>query len=651
MSSKKLKVAIWSNTLFIKTGLSRNAKALLKEFYKSEKYELFHYCTGVSEADPKLNMYPWKTVGCLPSSQQEMAELNRDPHRAKMAAYGNLKIKDFVKDNEIDVLIASDDLWGVGEDIYNSEWIKDINFFFHCTLDSLPLIETTKNAAMNSNFVSWAKFGEVALKEDLKKHDLKPEFDPITIHGAIESEHFHPITNMEKIELRRKFNIDQDATIFVYVARNQLRKKFDSLLQAFASYKKQNPSSKSKILLHTSWTEGWNLNRLIETLGIDKKDILTTHVCGACKTFEIKPYNGEGQNCRFCGAEKSQGSANINNGVADEEMKYIYGIADAGISLFTSGGMEIFNIESLMCGNILATIGYSCGESYLSCKEITEIRYNPTREINSCFIKAEPNVNDVIKFMKKVEEMKPQKRREIGLAGRKWALKEFDSKVVAGKWMEQIDKCEVVDHSNIRFDDNKTPNPQFQPDFNLEGNEFIKSLYSGFLDSHYPDDQGMAHWSQRIENGEPKEQIAQIFQQIAVKDLKPEPIDIRDLLLDNDKKNLFFVLKESLGDCILSLSLLEGARLSYPDHNINVVTEEKFFDVFRGCEFVDNLIPFSPMLENEMAVIGAGKDDGICDVFILPAVATQKHLNYLSNNQPEMLEVRNNNKDWTLQTK
>ena len=42
------------------------------------------------------------------------------------------------------------------------------------------------------------------------------------------------------------------------------------------------------------------------------------------------------------------------------------------------------------------------------------------------------------------------------------------------------------------------------------------------------------------------------------------------------------------------------------------------------------------MLEHEMYVIGAGKEKGL-GVFVMPAVGTQKHLNYLSNNQPEML--------------
>ena len=86
----------------------------------------------------------------------------------------------------------------------------------------------------------------------------------------------------------------------------------------------------------------------------------------------------------------------------------------------------------------------------------------------------------------------------------------------------------------------------------------------------------------------------------------------------------------------MSLSLLEGVRNQYSDHNIIVCTNPQYFEVFTGCDFVDKIIPFHPQLEQELFVIGAGNDKKIADVFIMPTVATQKHLNYLSNNNTEL---------------
>jgi len=332
-------------------------------------------------------------------------------------------------------------------------------------------------------------------------------------------------------------------------------------------------------------------------------------------------------------------------------MKLIYSISDCSLSLYTSGGFEYHVAESMLNGLPTATIGYSCGSTYLDCPEITEIGYTETTETQTGFTKAECRIQDCVKFVHKMANMPESKRREIGRKSREWALSKFDSKVVAKQWMDIFDSLPEVKWEDVKFEDNRSINPDFQPDLSLNGQDFIKHLYSGFLDAQHPDEQGMQHWLTRLEqNQEPKDKIAQIFQQIAAKDAQPKNVDIKDLLLKNDKENLFFVIKEHLEDCILSLNLLESCRKSYPNHNINIVTEPKFFDVFKGCQYVDNMLPYNPILEQEMYVIGAGQEKGL-GVFVMPAVSTQKHLNYLSNNNAELIPRPEFETDWSLQTK
>ncbi len=47
---------------------------------------------------------------------------------------------------------------------------------------------------------------------------------------------------------------------------------------------------------------GWDFSRMMDYYKIDKKDVLFTYVCKACKRWEVKPYAGEDLNCRYCGA-------------------------------------------------------------------------------------------------------------------------------------------------------------------------------------------------------------------------------------------------------------------------------------------------------------------------------------------------------------
>ena len=85
---RKKKVLIQTDFALAKTGFGRNARALLKYLYSTNKYDLVHYCCGMTYDHPEFKKTPWKSVGSLPNTQQELDQLNRDPNLARMASYG-----------------------------------------------------------------------------------------------------------------------------------------------------------------------------------------------------------------------------------------------------------------------------------------------------------------------------------------------------------------------------------------------------------------------------------------------------------------------------------------------------------------------------------------------------------------------------------
>ena len=66
------------------------------------------------------------------------------------------------------------------------------------------------------------------------------------------------------MKLRNIHGIDSDCFVIGFVFRNQLRKSAPNLLDGFKIFLKENPQSKAKLLLHTNWSEGWDLTRLIK---------------------------------------------------------------------------------------------------------------------------------------------------------------------------------------------------------------------------------------------------------------------------------------------------------------------------------------------------------------------------------------------------
>ena len=83
---KKKKILFQSDFSLAKTGFGRNAKAVLSYLYKTGKYDITHYCCGINWSNPECKRTPWRSVGALPDTQQEMDQLNKDPHVARAAS-------------------------------------------------------------------------------------------------------------------------------------------------------------------------------------------------------------------------------------------------------------------------------------------------------------------------------------------------------------------------------------------------------------------------------------------------------------------------------------------------------------------------------------------------------------------------------------
>ena len=129
-----------------------------------------------------------------------------------------------------------------------------------------------------------------------------------TLHGSVETEDFYRLPQKTRTQLREKFGLSNEF-IVGFVFRNQLRKSVPNIMEGFKIFKKDCPNA--KLLLHTHWSEGWDIPRLIKEKGLNNEDILTTYFCSACGQYDIKPFVGQEQTCRFCGSEKSLNTTNI----------------------------------------------------------------------------------------------------------------------------------------------------------------------------------------------------------------------------------------------------------------------------------------------------------------------------------------------------
>lgn len=636
--SRKKKILLQTNAPHLKTGLGQNGRYLMKHLLKTGKYEVVYYCTnGVFQNDPNLGRMPCKAYGCLPSDQNVLNQLGQNPGYARDVGYGAYFIDEIMKNERPDVYWESDDLWSTNGYLEKS-WFKHTNVVFHKTADSVPILDVAyQQAKATPYFYTWVKFAA----DEMKRVD--PTLTNVSyIHPIVDTEHFSPISAAEKEDLRRRFGIDSDCVIFHTTNRNQYRKRFPETIAAFALFKKAFHKANAKLHFHTAFGEkaqGFDIPKVAAMHGLKNEDILCTYVCKNCGQWHVTSYRGEDIDCPYCGAKKSMGTPTVGHGVPDEEMRLLHGIFDAGISAFNSGGAELWSVASLLCGLPTAVTDYFCGVDFTEQSFVTPIKWNPYYQEGTNFVKAANSPESIRDFMVKIYTMSAAEKQRISEEGRAWSAKTFSVETIGAQWEAVFDSIIPKDWSSIVLEyvkkNESYPMPQ------IEDNEsWLRALYNNILMVE-PDPKGLSDWMTSLANGAPREHIYNCFVNIAKNDnAKNGKAPAFSSLLDKDsgKKRGLIVIKESIGDCIMVTQLFESFHEQYPNTDLYLATDPKYFEIFDGNPHVKKCIPYMPHMENELHMIGAGQKGSFFDVYMHPAIGSQRILSYLSNSNPLLLK-------------
>lgn len=633
---KKKIIAINTDFLLAKTGLGRNGREIAEYLFKTGKYEIVYYACGYPWRSPEYDRFPFKVFGTVPEDQRIIQEIGNDPLKQRDMAYGSYSIERLVNEVKPDILLLSNDSWSFMPYLDKPFWNK-IHCVCHITLDSLPFMPDQKRLIENSKyFFVWADFAEKEAHRLGYKH-VK------TLTGIIRPDHFFKLPRSKKIELRRRFNIPDNAFIAGYVFRNQLRKEIGPTLEGYALFKKQSPEIKNTYFLcHTHWSEpsGWDIHRLCEEYGIDKKEILTTYICRQCKEIDVRPFTGQDQDCRFCGIKGSnQGTGlvtcNVGFGCTEEQLNEVYNLMDCYCHCANASGLEMPKCEALYCELPLGTVDYAAGSMFTAQKFVTSIDFSWSLQLGTQFKRATPYPSSIAKFFRKIAFMPIEDREKIGKQGREWALSKFSPAVVGQQWEQFFDS--LPEHGW----DFCPPKPVIKdPNAIIPANEnnkqWIKSLYNLILKVE-PDENGWNYWVNLLQQGTTRQQIEQQFRMIAQGDnqkLQPNPIQTIESFFTNDpKKKLLLVCKESIGDIILTTALLSSFREKYPkeEWSIYFACDPQYHEILDGNENIDKVIPYHPIFESELQCTGAGAHKGFVDAYSFIPVGTQRFLNYLTN--------------------
>ena len=645
--SKKKKVLFHSNCSKVFSGFGKNAKNVLTYLYKTGKYDIVELANGVSYGSEGLKKFPWKAIGTYPYQSKHLNLIEANKEFKNKASYGHVLIDRIIEEEKPDVYIGAEDMWAFSG-FWEKKWWRQIKTVLWVTVDSSPILKDCIEAANSTDhFFSWSKF---AGKELLSRGARKANH----LHGPVDSKVFLKLKDEDREALRNKNNIDKESFVIGFVFRNQLRKSVPNLMDGFTKFKSSNPNSKAKLLLHTSWEEGWDMPSLIKEKNINNEDILTTYYCKKCKQYEIKPFQSKSQkenhniDCPLCGSVKSQKPICVQEGVSDAQLNEIYNMMDVYCHPFTSGGQEIPIQEAKLCELITLVTDYSCGQD--CCGEDPgglPLSWSEYREPGTQFIKASTSPESICSKLSRVYKMSKQKKISIGKKAREFVKSNYDLKKTCNQLMDIID----ADHE-ITWDykiESLLPNVTYQPPDNLSDQDFIIDIYKNMLKIKLkPEDEVLSFLIDKLKSGVTREKIQKALTISAEKELekyKKENFEekIEDYIdFSRPNKRLALVLPKSIGDVFMATSLLEDMKKTYPDFDIYFITDPAYFSLLEGNPYIYKAIPFLPSCHDALMLEGFSNrkdrsdEPTLFNVAILLHVNNQRILNYTRNGEDKI---------------
>jgi glycosyltransferase involved in cell wall biosynthesis len=618
------KILFHSNFSRAFTGFGKNAKNILRYLFSTGKYEIVEAANGMPFEGPETSRQPWKSYGTLPNQQKAEHLKSQNPGIENSFGYGSGMIDEIINLEKPDIYLGVEDIWGFSG-YWDKPWWNKINSVIWTTLDSLPILPDAVNAAPKiKNYYVWASFAEKALNQMGYSH-VK------TLRGCLDTSKFFKIDSDKRNLLRQQFNLS-DSFVVGFVFRNQLRKSVPNLLDGFNLFRNANPKSNAKLLLHTHWSEGWDIPRLLREKNISNDLILTTYYCSSCSRYEVKPFTKQGIQCKYCGTNNSQSTTNVSAGVSDEQLNEVYNLMDVYCHPFTSGGQEIPIQEAKLAELITLVTNYSCGED--SCSQESggiALEWSEYREPGTQFIKASTCAKSICEKLTEVFFTHPDKKDKIGKMARQWVVDNFSVEVI-GKKLEEI--FDSFPDAKFDWDQEKTPDVNYPFPQVIDNADFIIDLYKNILKEDIDKNHAVCiDFLNHIKNGAQRQQIYNhIIQQAQQKLNKPKSIEFKDLLdQDDEGRRMAVVIQQSATDVLMINSLLENLKSLHPEYNLYIFTDPNYFDLIRDNPAVHKTLPYNALCENLPFLEGQFNHKGFFEIAFLPTVTTQKYPCYLHN--------------------
>lgn len=468
---RKKRILFCSEATFLNTGYATYTREVLNYLYNTGKYEIAELAAYGKRDDPQAANIPWKFYGVIPPDntiEQEKDAFNSKPTNQ----FGEYIFESVCLDFQPDFVCDIRDFWML--DFQERSPFRDFyRWVIMPTVDARPQarqwVATYESADACFTYSDWA--GEVLKQQSGNKINYRGSAPP-SAHPA-----YCPMTN--KDEIREQFGISKDVKIIGTVMRNQRRKLYPDLFEAFRKFLDGVENPNEYILYcHTSYPDlGWDLPELIQDHGLSSH-VMVTYVCEETKKPFSSFFRGAIAESPFTNRLTARVSS-VKHGLSYEDLAKIINTFDLYVQYANCEGFGLPQVEAAACGIPVAGTDYSAMESVL--RQLEGITIKPKalyKELETGCLRAVPDNDLAAKEFADFFNKSKEERTAIGNKCRENFLIHFQWDKTGKQWEDYFDSVDIIPieltwHSNPRF---RKPQPKPENYQHMNNNDLARWL-------------------------------------------------------------------------------------------------------------------------------------------------------------------------------
>lgn len=409
----------------LNTGYGVYANNVLRYLASLGKYHIVQLAV-YGKHDTNYSQFPWQIIPVEPPKDTPEHVDFKSKHENQFGLYNFDKI---CAEFKPDVVCNIADIW-MFEFILRSHYAKYYKTIMMPTCDAAPQPKQWSEI--------YTKCDRIFAYNDWAINELKTrlgERRDIVVESAppVASSEYFP---KSKYNLRRKMGLSTHETIFGTVMRNQKRKLFPELFEAFSNFLKY---ADGKLICHTSYPDkGWDFQALLKQYNLSSQ-VLFTYKCVKCNSFSLDSFNAIIKECPSC-HDTTMKLCNVDDGISNNDLSILYNVMDLYIQPCTNEGFGMPLVEAAACGTRICATNYSAPIDILKKLNGIPLGYVTNTEAESGMKKAVVSHEDITKVMLQVYNT-PKEILDIdGDKTRKLFEEHYASwKNTGEKWEKQID--------------------------------------------------------------------------------------------------------------------------------------------------------------------------------------------------------------------